>query len=125
LSHPKIPISECGPFFKRDSYFSKGFQLFEFKKIYFIYFVFIIEFKESKWCSNFLLNDSLSCENLQNKRYFLQKFIQKNFFLSTFIQKDLQKFIKSLHNWTQNPVAIHFLFSVTIKVFMYQEWSLR
>jgi hypothetical protein len=72
LSHPKIPISDCEPFFsKRDSHFPKGFHLFEFKKIYFIYFVFIIEFKESKWCSIFLLNDSLSCENLQNKRYCL------------------------------------------------------
>jgi hypothetical protein len=78
LSHPKIPISECGPFFKRDSYFSKGFQLFEFKKIYFIYFVFIIEFKESKWCSNFLLNDSLSCESSKQK-VFSSKVYSKEF----------------------------------------------
>jgi hypothetical protein len=67
----KFVFQNVNHFSKRDSYFSKGFHLFEFKNIYFIYFVFIIEFKESKLCSNSLLNDSLSCENLQNKRYCL------------------------------------------------------
>ncbi len=48
LSHPKIFISECEPFFQKKLKFSKGFHLFELKIINFIYFVFIIEFKESK-----------------------------------------------------------------------------
>jgi hypothetical protein len=41
--------------------FYKGFHLFEFKMLYFIYFVFIIEFKESKYLNgvqNFLLDYS-------------------------------------------------------------------
>jgi hypothetical protein len=47
-----------------------------------------------------------------NKKYCLQKFIQKNFHLSTIIQRSLQKFIKSLPNWIQIPVTIHFSFSL-------------
>jgi hypothetical protein len=49
MSHPEISMSECEPFFKRNSNFYKAFHLVEFKMIYFIYFVFIIEFKESKY----------------------------------------------------------------------------
>ncbi len=41
--------------------------------------------------------------NFSNKKYCLQKFIQKNFLLSIFIQKGLQGFIKSLPNWNQSP----------------------
>jgi hypothetical protein len=35
VSHPKISISECEPFFKRNSKFFKGFHLFSFKMILF------------------------------------------------------------------------------------------
>jgi hypothetical protein len=31
LSHPKISISECGPFFLNEFKFSNGFHLFLFK----------------------------------------------------------------------------------------------
>jgi hypothetical protein len=70
--------------------------------IYFIYFVFINEFKESKYLSGELW------KNIQNKSIVSKKFVRKGFLLSAFIQKGLQKFIKSLSNWIQIPTITHF-----------------
>jgi hypothetical protein len=44
-----------------------------------------------------------------NKKYCLQKFIQKNFSSHhPSFKNDFQKFIKSLHNWIQISTPIHF-----------------
>jgi hypothetical protein len=46
---PRNSISACEPSFLNKFNFSKGFHFISVKMIYFIYFVFINEFKESKY----------------------------------------------------------------------------
>jgi hypothetical protein len=91
-----------------------------------LFILYLNEFKESKYLNDvqiFLLNDSFIwiVKNF-NKKYYLQKLIQRNFSSS---HPSLKNF-KSL----QNPSLIEFksqhpvisLVSIVVKVFLYQEW---
>jgi hypothetical protein len=51
LSHPKIFILECEPFFQKKLKIFKGLHLFEFKMILFDFILYLNESNESKYLS--------------------------------------------------------------------------
>jgi hypothetical protein len=50
----------------------------------------------------------LNCENFQTKSIISKKITQEFSSLNLYSKKGLQRFIKFLPNWTQNPTPIHF-----------------